>query len=53
MTNEHLESFMLMAIEKKMFCNLDNNMIINKVCENLKNFLNYSYKLYLLKYTNL
>jgi hypothetical protein len=38
MTNKHLESFMLMAIEKKILCSLNNNMIVNKVCEKSKIF---------------
>lgn len=36
MTTEHLESFMLMAIEKQILYSLDNDMIINKVGEKSK-----------------
>lgn len=36
MTNEHLESFMLMAIENKILINLDNDIIINAVGEKSK-----------------
>lgn len=36
MTNEHLESFMLMAIENKILMEIDNNIIINAVCEKSK-----------------
>lgn len=36
MTNEHLESFMLMAIENKILMKLDNNIIINAVGEKFK-----------------
>lgn len=33
MTNEHLESFMLMTIENKILMELNNNIIINAVGE--------------------
>lgn len=36
MTNEHLESFMLMAIENKILMEIDNNIIINAVGEKSK-----------------
>jgi len=36
MTNENLESFMLMAIENKILMEIDNNIIINAVGEKSK-----------------
>ena len=33
MTNDYLESFMLMAIENKILMEIDNNIIINAVGE--------------------
>jgi hypothetical protein len=49
MTNEHLGHSRGWPLKKKILCSLDNNMIINKVCEKSKTFflitlINYIYK---------
>lgn len=45
MTNENLESFMLMAIENKILMEIDNNIIMNAVGEK-SGKTEYDYRLY-------